>query len=183
MTATFVFSCIYFYLPGAAANVGAVIAKFIPIFKSITMPIDFGIALRGKRLIGDHKTIGNATFGILFGVSVGLIKYFGLDKIFSNYLFLDLTFLKSVFLFFLLSFGAVAGDLIKSVVKRQINISAHAPWIPFDEIDHTIASLLLVKIFFDISWSTIITTVAIMAILHFVSNLIGFRLKIKNVPY
>ena len=76
MTIAFVLSTLYFYIPGGLANVGAVVAKFVPFFREIKTPVDVGISFRGKRLIGDHKTIGNALFGVVLGTFAGVINIY-----------------------------------------------------------------------------------------------------------
>lgn len=183
MTIAFVLSTVYFYLPGGLANIGAVVAKFVPFFREIKTPVDMGISFRGRRLIGDHKTIGNALFGVILGTFTGVIKYLYFDNFLTDFLLLRLSFWQNLAMSLLMSFGAVSGDLIKSIVKRQIGISAHKAWIPFDEIDHTTMSMLLVKVFFGISWQIVIVTILIVSLLHFISNFVGYVLKIKKVPY
>ncbi len=183
MGINFIISAVYFYLPGGLANIGANLGKFVPFLKKLDSPVDLGRTFRGQRIIGEHKVWSGFLFGIILGVFIGVIKHRLLDKIFPSLIVLNLSFTENLFLSFILASGAVTGDLIKSFIKRQINIPAHAPWIPFDEIDHTMTSMLLVKIFFDISWSFIVVTIISVAILHFVFNLIGYSLKVKKVPY
>jgi len=180
---SFLLQCIYFYFPAALANVGAVIGKYIPFFKDLNTPIDFGYTLRGHRLIGPHKLWGNFLFGILFGTFWGIVKTLVLDPFVPNLLVFDLTLFQSTFLYFLMSIGAPGGDLLKSLAKRQLGIAPHLPWIPFDEIDHTVTSLVLAHLFFPIPIEIIITTIVLFFFLHIIANLIGFFLKIKSVPY
>lgn len=180
---TFVLSCIYFYLPVALANIGAVISKFIPLFKDIIVPIDFKKSIKGVRIIGDHKTIGGFIFGVLFGTLAGVIKYTLLDKYFHDYHLLNLTFVENTLLYFILSFSALTGDVIKSIAKRFFNIAPHKAWIPFDEIDHSVLSMLVAVPFYGLSLGSAFTIIVVFFFLHFVSNIIGYLLNIKSVPY
>jgi CDP-2,3-bis-(O-geranylgeranyl)-sn-glycerol synthase len=82
-----------------------------------------------------------------------------------------------------MSFAALSGDLIKSVFKRLFNMPPHTPWIPFDEIDHSLASMLIAKILFPIPWSVFIFIICIFLVLHLITNVVGYLLKIKEVPY
>ena len=176
-------SVIYFYLPGAVANMGANVSRFIPFFKKIDKPIDGGRMWKGQRLIGEHKTWGGFLGGVLIGFVFGIFKIFVLDRIWIGSLFLSLNTVQSVFLVFILSFGALTGDVVKSVIKRVLNIPPHSAWIPFDEIDHTTMAMLLVKIFFAIEWRVIYLVIVLYFVLHLISNVIGYKIKIKKVPY
>ncbi|EKD55951.1 MAG: hypothetical protein ACD_58C00329G0001 [uncultured bacterium] len=178
-----ILALIYFYLPGAMANIGAVVAKFVPGFKEIKTPVDFGKSFRNIRLVGDHKVWGGVLFGVVLGTIVGVLKYVYFDSFLPQFNILKLGFGENMLLYFLMSVGAVSGDLIKSVLKRQLKRAPHTPWIPFDEIDHSLTSLLLVKLFFPIPWTVIAGVVGVYFFLHIAANWIGYGLKIKSVPY
>ncbi len=178
-----IFTYIYFYLPGAMANIGANIGRFIPGFREMTMPVDIGMKLNGIRLIGDHKNVGSFIFGVLFGTNIGIFKTIYLDQFFSGSLLLQLSVAQNIFMYTLISLGALTGDLIKSIIKRQLKRPEHTMWIPFDEIDHTTASLLLAKIFFPIAWMDILGIIVIIFFLHLATNVLGYQIKVKEVPY
>lgn len=179
----FILSAIYFYLPGGFANIGANLGKYIPIINKLTAPIDRAWTFRGKRLVGEHKKWSGLVFGVLLGIFVGIVKYIFLDPVLPGLAILNLTFINNLFLSFIMSAGALLGDLVKSFVKRQFKIPAHVPWIPFDEIDHTTIAMLLVKVFYNISWKLVFVTIVIIMVLHFISNVVGYFLHIKKVPY
>lgn len=183
MVITFLLRGIYFYLPVGMANFGANLGKFIPGFKNIKVPVDFGLTYRGKRLVGSHKNIGGFLFGILFGLVCGILKYLYLDRYFTDYVLLQLSFGETIFLYVLMSFGALFGDILKSVAKRFLDIPAHSPWIPFDEIDHSTVSLFLASLFFPISLSIAIAIIGSFLLLHLIANIIGYKLGIKDVPF
>lgn len=180
---TFVIACIYFYLPVAMANIGANLGKFIPIFRDIKQPIDFNLKFDGVRIVGDHKYIGSFLFGVLFGTFWGIIKTIYLDTYMSKYLLLNENSYKLIFLYFLMSVAALGGDLIKSIAKRLLKRPPHSPWIPFDEIDHSLASMLIATIFFSVSWSAFFSIIFIFLFLHLITNVIGYLIKVKEVPY
>lgn len=165
------------------ANIGASISRFIPFFNTIKAPIDFGKSIKGKRIVGDHKTIGGFAFGVLFGTIFGIIKYLVFDKYMGNYQLLNLSFMGNLWLYFLMSFFALLGDILKSMAKRFFDIAPHRAWIPFDEIDHSTLSMGMVVIFFGISVKVMLTVIIIFFFLHIISNLVGYSLKIKSVPY
>lgn len=183
MALTFILSAIYFYLPGACANLGAVISPHVPFIKNHRTPIDLGYTFRGKRLVGIHKTYEGLVFGTFVGIIIGILKYTVLDKIFSGIVLFHLSFLHTLFVYSIMSFGAIFGDLFKSFLKRQLSIDPHRPWIPFDEIDHSTMSLLLVQVVLPVPLVVCITIIATYVLIHAVSNVIGYLLKLKTVPY
>ena len=180
---TFAITCIYFYLPVAAANMGANIAKYIPVFRDIKFPIDFGIKINGIRIVGDHKNFGGFSFGVVFGSIFGIVKTILVDPRMTNYLLLDTDNIKLIVLYVLMSVAALSGDLIKSLFKRLFNQPPHSPWIPFDEIDHSLTSMLVAKLLFPISWTVVSFIVIVLLFLHLITNVIGYLLKIRDVPY
>lgn len=172
-----------FYFPAAMANVGAVVSRFVPGFNKWKTPVDLGISLHGIRLVGDHKTLGGFSFGILFGTLVACVKYLYFDQSFPQLRLVDFRFSKYIFLYAIMSVGAVSGDILKSIFKRQLGIAPHAPWVPFDEIDHSSVSMTLAAVFFGISWILVLQVITIYFFWHVLANLVGYRLKIKKVPY
>ena len=186
MVMTFIITALYFYTPVALANLGANLSYFfpvIPLFKDIKAPVDFGLTYKGNRLVGEHKTIGNFLFGVLFGLLMGILKNLYVDKYMDGYILININFTNTIFLYSLMSFGALLGDIVKSIAKRLLNRPAHSAWMPFDQIDHSIGSLLLASIFFPIPFSTAITIVSLGLFLHLLYNLIGYKLNIRDVPY
>lgn len=183
MVLVYLLSVIYFYLPGAIANIGANLSRFISPFKEMSTPIDRGFVWKGHRLIGEHKTWGGFLCGMVFGVAYGSLKIFVFDRYWFGDVFLHLDAYRGLLLVFLLSFGALSGDIVKSVIKRVSGIAPHSAWIPFDEIDHTVMAMLLVKVFFDVEWILVFWVVCIYFVLHLITNIIGFKLRIKRVPY
>ncbi len=178
-----IIACIYFYFPAAFANIGANIGRFIPFFKDIKTPVDFGLRIKGKRIVGDHKVMGSFMFGVVFGSLLGVVKFLLLDPFMEPYLLLDLEFMQTVVLYTLMSTCALIGDIIKSILKRLFNIAPHKPWIPFDEIDHSTFSLLVTNIFFPLPWYVILLTITVYFFLHIGANIVGYKLRIKSVPY
>jgi len=179
----FIFSSAYFYLPAALANMGAVFSRAVPVFNSFNLPIDLGKKIKGKRLIGDHKTFGGYIFGVLLGTLAGFVKFIFFDGLLRDYLLFDLGLEKTIFLYFIMSNGALLGDLIKSIFKRLFNIPPHSAWIPFDEIDHSVVSMLLASFIIPLDVKIFFTVVVVYFFIHLISNFVGYWLKLKKVPY
>lgn len=180
---SFVLACIYFYLPAAFANMGASFSRFIPFFKSVRIPVDFGKLINGKRIVGDHKTLGGFSFGVILGTTVGVLKYLFLDRYFPDYQFLHLSFPGNLLFSFLMAFMALTGDIVKSIFKRVFNIAPHKAWVPFDEIDHSTLSMAMAVLVFGVSFRVMLTVIFVFFFLHLIANVVGYLLKIKSVPY
>jgi hypothetical protein len=59
---------IWFFLPAGLANVAPIFAAKLPYLKTLTFPLDGYITFRGKRLLGEHKTLRGVISGILVGI-------------------------------------------------------------------------------------------------------------------
>jgi CDP-2,3-bis-(O-geranylgeranyl)-sn-glycerol synthase len=91
--------------------------------------------------------------------------------------------------------AALVGDAVKSYFKRRLGKEGGAPWVPFDQLDFVVfglvaaflASPLLVDgwvqgaLLHD--WLVIATIVVLTPALHFLVNVIGYWLKLKEVPW
>lgn len=172
-----IFQCFYFILPAYFANMAPVIVKNI--FKKIAIPVDFGKTLGNKPVFGEHKTFRGIIFGIIFAIIVTYIQYLLFkDNIFLNLAIVDYS--DWLLLGFLLGFGAMAGDLVKSFFKRRIGYKPGKPFIPFDQTDFVIGALAFSYPLALFSIDKILVTVVLSFVLHIIVNHISFYLKIRN---
>ncbi|MBW3020982.1 CDP-archaeol synthase [Candidatus Woesearchaeota archaeon] len=155
----------WLFLPAGIANMTPVLVKFIPFFN---YPLDFNKKYKNKRIFGKNKTFR----GLFFGIIMSMITAYFLGYLMSipNLLFYG----------FLMGFGAIMGDAIESFFKRQKNISPGKSFVPFDQIDWIIGSFLMVKLFYNISWIYLLTSLILFGLLHPLINLLGYVLKIKK---
>ena len=117
---------------------------------------------------------------LIFGVSVmnKFLYQFSLFRIisftdYSNWLTIG----------FLLGFGALFGDSVKSFFKRRLSIKPGRPFIPLDQLDYSIGSLLFVSIIFIPSWQAILTIIIANFILHIIANHLAYYLKLSDVKW
>ena len=159
------FKTLYFMLPVYFANMAPI---FFSKLNFLNIPIN-------TKLFGDHKTYRGFFFGILASIFIVYLQ-------FRIGLFLLFDYSDWILIGFLFGFGALFGDLIESFFKRKRKIKPGNPWIPFDQIDLAIGSLLFIfPIFFD----AIIFFIALIItpLLSFISSRIGFYLKIKKTKW
>ena len=168
-------------LPAGSANVGAALsAKFFP---ALNYPVDCRRHFRGKRIFGDHKTWR----GLAAGTATGLVIFAIQKKLFVSSSFFHET---SVFNYeeaqwiigFLFSFGALFGDIIKSFVKRQINIAPGKPWFIVDQTDWIAGMFLAAAPAMRFSSSIVVSSFLVGLFLHLLVKCIGYIVKLDGAP-
>ncbi len=155
---------LWFILPAYIANMmPALLHKF---FGRYNFPVDFGRNFfDGKRILGDGKTWNGLLAGVLAGTLMGFLQ--------GNY-----------FAGFVLGTGALFGDLVKSFLKRRLGFARGKMWFPFDQIDFVFGAFLFYYLFFrEFILSTFVILIILTPVLHLLTNLIGFKLKLKKEPW
>lgn len=165
---------IWLIFPAYVANASAVL------FKGKT-PVDFGMKWRGRPIFGRGKTWRGLAGGILTGMVVGIL----MNTVYP-------TFgegIESLLILFSLSFGALFGDLIKSFFKRRIGKKRGEKWIIADQIDFLLGSFLICFLI-NREWflenfklEYIIFLLVFTPLLHLVTNILAYALKLKKVPW
>nr|WP_306673612.1 CDP-archaeol synthase [Tahibacter caeni] len=80
-------------------------------------------------------------------------------------------------------FGVAGGDLLKSFFKRRFGIAAGRPWLPFDQIDFALGSLLLVHPWVNLGAIDVVALLAVTFCGDLVVNRLAFALGIKETPW
>jgi len=81
----------------------------------------------------------------------------------------------------LFGLGAIAGDLVKSFFKRRLKIAEGRPWIPFDQIDLVLGALICVSPVYALDLPRVLVLLLLTPFLHFLTNLTGYTLGLKDV--
>ncbi|BCS90599.1 MAG: CDP-archaeol synthase [Candidatus Micrarchaeota archaeon] len=155
---------LFYILPAYVANAA-------PVIFSGWGPLDRGLTIKGKRLFGDHKTIRGTIFGFVSGVTMGLIE----NILLNGFIYAAL----------LTSLGAILGDLIGSFIKRRIGMRPGEQLIVMDQYGFLIFAFIFGLI--DIAYIPSIYGVAfafiITFIMHKLTNMLAYALKLKDVPW
>ncbi len=148
-------------------------------------PVDLGISLRdGRRLFGDGKTYRGLAAGVIAGILAGAVEIW-LRERYGWYMFPEQTLLSVT----LLATGALLGDLAKSFFKRRFGRDRGEAWFLADQYDLVIGALLLVLIFnpqwlfVNITLPVAVWIVVLTPLLHRAVNIIGYILRVKDVPW
>lgn len=170
---TTIIEVLYFFLPAYVANTFACIL-------GKGRPLDLGkrFYYDGRRILGDGVTIRGSLAGILCGTVVGFIMAY-----FENPLFPFARFQEKIFLGFLLSFGAISGDAVGSFIKRRSGIKKGDPAPILDQLNFVVGGLLFARLIAPISLETIVILMVLTPFGHLMVNVLGYILKMKDVPW
>lgn len=172
-----------FFLPAGVANGAPVFFQKWGWLKSLAAPIDKHHTIDDETIFGEHKTWRGIIAGSLAGIIIIL-----LESLIYNFIPAS----RSLFLFpyelphilwlgFLLGLGAMLGDLIKSFFKRRLHIKNGASFFPFDQLDFLIGAITLGGLVYVPSWTHLLIAIVSTPLLHFLSNLLAYHLKLKKV--
>lgn len=178
----FVWKCAYMMLPSVFSNMAPVLFRKI---RFLDCPLDFGRKFRGKPLFGSHKTFRGFFFGTLLAILVSYVQRVVYSSVpfFARSSLIDYTQYNFVLLGFLLGFGALLGDLIKSFFKRRFGIRPGKRWFPWDQIDFMIGGLLLLSFIYVPPWQAILALLIVTPALHVFFKHLGYYLKINKAKW
>ena len=175
----------------------AYIANSVAVLTGGKYPIDQGRTLSdGNRILGDGKTWSGLLGGTLGGIMFGIILDTGdgrmtLERLTGEEHMQSLWSENPAIVFFLLSFGALFGDMAASFYKRRQNLLRGDKFAILDMYDFIFMSLLLCIIFqrdwllswiLD-GWAPLFTVLILTPFLHRGVNIIGYNIGVKNEPW
>lgn len=161
---------VIFFLPAGIANIAPVLVKNI---NFLNKPIS-------DKLFGSHKTYRGFFFGILAALIIAYMGYLFLPLIPADYLIINYSSINLFFLGFLLGFGALLGDLVKSFFKRRFEIKPGASWILFDQLDYIAGAILFSGIYVSLPGKSYLVALVIFGLLHPIVNYAGYLLGLKK---
>jgi len=164
---------LYFMLPAYVANMAPVLGRWF--LKSLAVPIDGGRSWDGRRLLGDHKTWRGLLFGVVGGIGTAFLQSRWTPE---GLAIID--YAQWLPLGFLLGFGALFGDALKSFVKRRMDIDPGERWIPFDQLDFVVGSLAFTSVVYFPGWIGCIIIAVVTFVLSIVVNEAAYRLGIRG---
>lgn len=182
-TGAFVFAwkCIYLMLPAFFANMAPVFFRRVPF---LDFPVDFGVRWRGRELFGSHKTFRGFFFGILLAVViVGIQEWLASFAYFRGIGLVAYSEHSFVLLGFLLGFGALFGDLVKSFVKRRAGIASGRSWFPWDQLDFVVGALVFLSFVHMPSWRVFLFLLVAGPLLHVAVKHVGYYLGISRTKW
>ncbi len=175
---------LWFILPAGNANMAPVFAKKMKFLDSLDKPLDFGRSFNGKRIFGDNKTFRGIVAGY-FAAWIALLPQIWLYNnvaFVREYSLFDYSTMNIWLFAAIFSFGALGGDAVESFFKRQLDIKPGKSWFPFDQLDWIVGAVTLSLPFTDFNWIVYVYIIIWGLILHPISTVIGWLLKLKDEP-
>ena len=132
--------------------------------------LDGGRTLSDRQpIFGSHKTVRGVVVGIVVGSLVGLAE--------------SLIDPRLAFAGFMISLGAVLGDLFGAFVKRRLKVAPGRSFPILDQLDFILGSVLLGYPFFQVGLISILLVVAVTPPIHLATNYGAYRLGIKKTRW
>jgi CDP-2,3-bis-(O-geranylgeranyl)-sn-glycerol synthase len=158
---------LYLMAPAYAANMAP---PFVRYWKGWNRPIS-------RRWLGAHKTIVGFGLGVLAAVVATFIQsriaWEGSLVAYEDWATLGLRF----------GVGAMAGDAVKSFVKRRVGIAPGRPFVPWDQIDFVLGALALIWGRATLSWADLAIILLLSVAGHVLVNHLGYWLGIRDVRW
>ncbi len=176
----FIIQCLWFILPASFANMAPVFVK--KHFKFLAISLDLGRKFNGKRIFGANKTWRGYIAACLLGIIIAGIQallYFKTD-FFKDWTIFPFQGYNFIILGFLSGLGAMVGDTVESFFKRQSNIKPGEKFIPWDQLDFILGSLIFISLYFRPHWTVYIFLIITIPLFHILINHIGFWLGIQK---
>jgi len=161
--ASLVLNALKFILPAYCANAA-------PVIFGGGLPMDLGkVFYDGRPIFGKNKTFRGFFSGLAIGTFVGL-----LESLFFKY---------PIHFGFLLSLGALTGDLVGAFLKRRLGIPPGGILPVIDQVDFIIGafifSLPLNMLFLELA----ITVLLITPPIHLLTNFAAYKTGLKSTPW
>jgi len=175
---------LWFLWPAGFANATPIFAAVIPGLKKWDAPMDGGRTWRGQPLLGSHKTWRGLLTGMIMGELIFLLQrgLFVQSEAIRNLCGpVDYTQLP-IYFGALLGLGALAGDAVESLVKRQRGIKSGQRWMPFDQLDYIAGALFISLPFVVLSLVEYAWIFGLWFGLHLLVSYLGWRTGLKEHP-
>ena len=163
-------AAMWFIFPAYCANAA-------PVIFGGGKPMDFGKNFfDGKPFLGSHKTWRGFLAGLIVGTLVGLAQ----TLIYEQVLFEYPQFKYSLLLGFVMSLGALIGDLIESCIKRRTSRSPGTSLPIADQIDFILGAFLFSFLVTPPSLSGALIILLITIPIQLFTNMGAALLNMKN---
>ncbi len=159
----------------------AYVANAMPVIFGGGYPLDAGkIFWDGKPTLGANKTVRGFFAGLLVGTFAGFVlsSLYQLDGFPKG-----LLFQYDISLGFMLSFGALTGDLFHSFLKRRLDIPPGSPLPVADQLDFALGALLFSMAVHPPSWLIALIIIIVTPPIHLLTNFFAYLIGVKKTPW
>ena len=181
---TYILSCFYFFLPAYFANMIPPLLRRANLFNFLDREVDFGRKFLGEPIFGKHKCWRGVIFGIILGILVAGFQFWLYQFPFIQKISLiDYQKINILLFGFLISAGAVSGDLLFAFFKRRLGLPPGARFIPWDQTNYVIGAALFLTPIFKIDILIWITLFILTFLLHLIVNRLGYYLRLHQAKW
>ena len=183
---SWIFSRLYFLLPAYIANMTPPLAKKVGILKFLDKPVDNNKKINDIPIFGSHKTWRGVFVEIINGIMViYLQRYLYQFSFFEKASLLNYQRENILLLGFLISIGAIIGDLASAFLKRRLKLKPGARFMPLDQVNYVIGAFIFLSLFSEInlkifSWLVLLF---LTFFLHIIINLAGYYLGLHQAKW
>jgi CDP-2,3-bis-(O-geranylgeranyl)-sn-glycerol synthase len=149
-------------------------------FGDLAIPIDGRKTLRGKRVLGDHKTWRGLLSGIVAGTLVFELQRLAYEIGVARELALIDYSAHPLLPGLLMGLGAGVGDAVKSFFKRRMDIEPGASWPIFDQLDFFFGAYLFVSLVYAPPLLLTVASLPVIFLGNIASNIVGYWLGFKE---
>jgi CDP-2,3-bis-(O-geranylgeranyl)-sn-glycerol synthase len=179
---TVIIQALFYFLPAYAANAAPVLLERFRIWEFLKVPVDLNLKLGNQSLFGASKTYRGIIGGILAGVAMVFLQSV-VHMLWPQreYLYLiPYPPVSILWLGFLMGLGEGLGDLLKSFVKRRLNLKSGAASFPLDQTSF-LGALLLSFFFYVPPQGHLLAIILISPLIPVIANLIAYKAGWKKV--
>lgn len=150
-------------------------------------PIDGGRTWGDKRVLGDGKSWRGTAAGVIAGLALAGLLTAAASPV-SDAIGFDLPEF-TVPAAIGLAGGAMLGDILASFAKRRTGRQRGAMFPGVDQLDFVVVSLPLTALlatewFFEwFTWDVVLVIVMLTPVLHVTTNMIAYKLGLKDEPW
>ena len=159
-----VINALVFIFPAYCANA-------VPVIFGGGHQLDCGrLFADGKPIFGSNKTVR----GFVSGLAVGTLVGFAMSLLNIGY---------SVLLGFVVSLGALSGDLGEAFVKRRLGFVPGAAFPVADQLDFVVGALVFSLIVSPPSLLVAGVVIIVTPPIHLLTNFLAYRMGVKKEPW
>ena len=159
----------YFFLPAFTANMAPVVTA------KLNLP--FGNPIN-ERALGKNKTYRGFYSGVIASYLTVLVQK---NLNFESLNLINYQEVNVIKLSFLLGFGALFMDSVKSYFKRRKGIKSGEKWVPFDQMDLMTGAVLFTMFAYELPMLETFIVFITTPILHALVNYLSYKLGMKDV--
>jgi CDP-2,3-bis-(O-geranylgeranyl)-sn-glycerol synthase len=168
----------YIYLPAFIANAAPVVAKHLPGLRTWSTPV-------WPSVMGTHKTWRGLLTGIAAAAMIAMLQ-FGIEQwpsVLGTVMLHKSSLLLSGLIGCLLGFGALLGDMLKSIVKRRIGIPPGKALPYFDGVDYVLGAMFVLLPWHTPSWPGVVLLLVIAPLASLAANIGAYCIGWKKQWY